>query len=190
MKHTTKIIFAILGTILVVGFIIILALTGRVPRATDKALTEAFASAEQRINLVQPGYTNEVLDPATMKSFLSDSKQLAAYLQTDERASAAVDVVGAETIVKLFEETAKGLDNHLDYFSQNNVPLTIHNVFDYVKTQSEAPVKLMTKGLYIIEIVVFFVAVIVLMIMFFIMKKGEENPEQGVTFGNDATTQF
>ncbi len=190
MKQTTKIIFAVLGSILVLAFIVILALTGRVPRATDKALTEAFASAEQRINLVQPGYTNQVLDPATMKSFLSDSKQLAVYLQTDEQASAAVDIVGAETLVQLFQSVAESLDTHVDYFSKNDVPLTIHNVFDYVKTQSEAPVKLMTKGLYIIEIVVFFVAVIVLLIMFFIMKKGEEHPDQGVTFGNDATTQF
>ena len=104
MKQTTKIIFEVLGTILVLAFIIVLALTGRVPRATDKALTEAFAKAEQRINLVQPGYTNEVLDPATMKAFLSDSKQLAAYLQTDEQARAAVDIVGAETLVKIFDE--------------------------------------------------------------------------------------
>lgn len=160
------------------------------PRATDKALNEAFASAEQRINLVKPGYTNEVLDPATMKSFLTDSKQLAVYLQTDEQASAAVDIVGAETLVQLFEQTAKGLDGHLDYFAQNDVPLTIHNVFEYVKDQSEAPVKVVTKGLYIIEIIVFFVALIVLFIIFIIMKKGEENPEQGVTFGADATTQF
>ena len=190
MKQTTKIIFAVLGVILVLAFIIVLSLTGRVPKATDKALSEAFTTAEQRINLVKPGYTNEVLDPATMKSFLTDSKQLAVYLQTDEQASAAVDIVGAETLVQLFEQTAKGLDGHLDYFAQNDVPLTIHNVFDYIKVQSEAPVKLMTKGLYIIEVIVFFIAVIVLLIMFFIMKKGEEHPEQGVTFGNDATTQF
>lgn len=70
------------------------------------------------------------------------------------------------------------------------MPLTIHNVFDCVKDQSEAPVKAVTKGLYIIEIIVFFVALIVLLIIFIIMKKGEENPEQGVTFGADATTQF
>lgn len=117
MKQTTKIIFAVLGSILVLAFIIILALTGHVPRTTDKALTDAFASAEQRINLVKLGYTNEVLDPATMKSFLTDSKQLAVYLQTDEQASAAVDIVGAETLVQLFEQTAKGLDGHLDYFA-------------------------------------------------------------------------
>ena len=101
-----------------------------------------------------------------------------------------MDLVGAETIVQLFEATAKGLDGHLDYFAQNDVPLTIHNVFDYVKAQSEAPIKTVTKGLYIIEVIVFFIAVIVLLIMFFIMKKGEEHPEQGVTFGTDATTQF
>lgn len=190
MKQTTKIIFAVLSAILLIVFIVILALTSRVPKATDKALTEAFASAEVRINLVQPGYTNQVLDPATMKSFLSDSKQLAAYLQTDEQASAAVDIVGAETIVQLFEETAKGLDNHLDYFSQNDVPLTIHNVFSYVKDQSEEPVKVMTKVLYIVEVVAFLIGIIILIILFFVMKNGEEHPEQGVTFGNDATTQF
>lgn len=190
MKKTTKIIFAVLGIGLVLAFIIVASLTGRVPKKVDQALTEAFTTAEQRINLVQPGYTNQVLDPATMKSFLSDSQALAVYLQTDEQASAAVDLVGAETIVQLFQSLAESLDGHLDYFAKNDVPLTIHNVFDYVKTQSEAPVKLMTKGLYILEIVVFIIAVIVLLIMFFIMKKGEEHPEQGVTFGNDATTQF
>lgn len=190
MKKPTKIIFAVLGVGLVIAFIIVASLTGRVPKATDKALTEAFATAEQRINLVQPGYTKQVLDPATMKAFLSDSKDLALYLQTDEQATAAVDLVGAETLVNIFNEVANGLDNHLDYFSQNNVPLTIHNVFDYVKDQSEAPVKTMTKWLYILEVVLFIIAAIVLLIMFFIMKKGEENPEQGVTFGNDATTQF
>ena len=81
MKQTTKIIFAVLSVLLVLAFIIVLSLTGRVPKATDKALTEAFTTAEQRINLVQPGYTNQVLSPEAMKSFLSDSKALAAYLQ-------------------------------------------------------------------------------------------------------------
>ena len=125
-----------------------------------------------------------------MKAFLSDSKQLAAYLQTDEQARAAVDIVGAETLVKIFDETAKSLNNHLDYFSENNVPLTIHNVFDYVKDQSEAPVKLMTKGLYILEVIVFIITAIILLILFFIMKKGEGKPTEGVTFGEDATTEF
>ena len=190
MKKPTKIIFAVLGIGLVLAFIIVASLTGRVPKKVDQALTETFATAEQRINAFQPGYTDEVLDPATMKSFLSDSKQLAVYLQTDDKASTVVDVIGADNYVQLFQGVAEGLDNHIDYFSKNDVPLTIHNVFDYVKTQSEAPVKLMTKGLYILEVVVFIIAVIVLLIMFFIMKKGEEHPEQGVTFGNDATTQF
>lgn len=190
MKQQTKIIFAVLGVILVLAFIIIASLTSRVPKKTEKALAETFATAEQRINLVQPGYTNQVLDPATMKSFLSDSKQLTAYLQTDEQAKAAVDLVGAETIVKIFEGIANGLDNHLDYFSQNDVPLTIHNVFTYVQEQSVAPIKLVTKGLYIIEVIVFIIAAIILLIMFFIMKKGEGKPSEGVTFGADATTEF
>ncbi len=108
-----------------------------IPKKVNTMLTESCIYMEQQINIIQPNYTEKVLDDSTIKELIKNEKHISVYLNENDTANLFIRLVGVRSYLIALDAIVSNMDEHLCYFEKNNIPLTLHNIFEYTQEISQ-----------------------------------------------------
>jgi len=163
-------------------FCILLILSVFIPQRVNSMLTESCEYMEQQINIIQPDYTNKVLDDSTLKELMQNEKHISVYLNENDTASLMVRLIGVKSYLKTLDAFISNMDDHLYYFEKNNIPLTLHNIFGYTQEVSQIAIIKVVKIIQWI-IVVFAILFYMLWLLLFCAIKYEWIEKPTTTYG-------
>lgn len=118
-------------------FCILLIHSAFIPNKINSMLTESCNYMEQQINIIQPDYTDKVLDNSTLKELIKNEKHISVYLNENDTANLFIRLVGVKSYLVALDAIVSNMDEHLCYFEKNNIPLTLHNIFEYTQEISQ-----------------------------------------------------
>lgn len=160
----------------------LLILSAFIPQRVNSMLTESCEYMEQQINIIQPDYTNKVLDDRTLKELMQNEKHVSVYLNENDTVSLMVRLVGVKSYLKTLDAIISNMDDHLYYFETNNIPLTLHNIFGYTQEVSQTTILKVVKIIQWI-IVVFAILLYLLWLLLFCAIKYEWIEKPTTTYG-------
>lgn len=102
-------------------FCTLLILSAFIPQRVNSMLTESCEYMEQQINIIQPDYTNKVLDDSTLKELMQNEKHVSVYLNENDTANLFIRLVGVKSYLVALDAIVSNMDEHLCYFEKNNV---------------------------------------------------------------------
>lgn len=168
-------------TIAVVGILFfesLLITTAILPTKADKFLLSSITRIENNINAISDGYVNQTLNVEQVKNVLLDYNQMEAYLKSSSEVSWIVRIIGANAYIDYLTKFVNSIDTNLYEMEQQNIDITIHNIFIRLHEQSKEPIFKITKILEIIVIVLSFIFVFMLIILWVILMNDEKTGDR------------
>lgn len=178
--HRTMLMtLAMLGTLV---FDVLFVLAHQIPRHADTFLAAGIRQIESNLNTSRPGYANEELDTAQIRSMLSDTRQVESFLRTNDEARLVVRLIGVKAYIGYLGAFLSALDTNLSEMQAEGTPVTLHNVMARVRENSRAATQKAAFALEILLLVAAFAMAGFLLFSYYAHKRGW-TAEASVTLG-------
>lgn len=187
-KSTGKILLAILtvaGT-LISSTLLIMATV--LPSKIDAFLSTGIASVEEHINSISPGYIYEERDTQSLKTVLANYNQVKAGFDSNSGTQFIVRTIGVNSYIDLLDAFVSNIDENQKEMEQEQIPMTLHNVFMRVQDKTRAPIREIVYNIEIAILVVTLVFFLILLISYFIVKNNDLSDAE-VIMGEDLDKQ-
>ena len=126
------------GTLL---FLLIVILCGAIPGKASAMLSEAVASAEERIEQMYPGYTDEILDKSEFETLIGNGIAMSETADTSIVLSQIFNLPAVGPVKKAVDAVLDGTDAFIDEFDASGTPFTLHNILQAVHKEVMAGVE-------------------------------------------------
>jgi len=153
-----------------------------IPKRINAMMAASCEYMEQQINIIQPDYSNNVLDAGTIKELMQTEKHFSIYLHENDTANLVVRLIGGQSYLRAMDAVVSNMDSHLSYFEQNSIPLTLHNILAYTQDISQPAIFKVVKILQWV-IVALAVLLYLVWILVFCAIKFEWINKPSVTYG-------
>lgn len=187
-KSTGKVLLAILtvaGT-LISSTLLIMATV--LPSKIDAFLSTGIASVEEHINSISPGYIYEERDTQSLKTVLANYNQVKAGFDSNSGTQFIVRTIGVNSYIDLLDAFVSNIDENQKEMEQEQIPMTLHNVFMRVQDKSRVPIRKIVYNIEIAILVVTLVFFLILLISYFIVKNNDLSDAE-VIMGEDLDKQ-
>lgn len=156
-----------------------------IPSKATQLLADSFERTEMSINTLLPGQTNKVMTTNEIKTILSDTKATTGYIKENEAIGWVSRTVGVSVYVDVIDNFLDSSEQSIRYFEENNIPFTIHNIFEKLQRDAQGYILGAAKVLEIVVLVVALLVAVALLVFYLLVKKGALDAP-AVVFGDEA----
>lgn len=157
-ERTLLFIVTPLGALL---FSVLLVLSTFIPGKINAFIDTGIAKVEENVSNISPGYIYEEQDTESIKTFLSNYKQIQAGLESNEDARFLTELIGVNVYIKALNLFASGIDCNLREMEEEHIPITLHNIFLRIQEKSKDSIVGITQKIGI--------AILIVTLIFFIV---------------------
>lgn len=157
-ERTLLFIVTPLGALL---FSVLLVLSTFIPGKINAFIDVGIAKVEENVSNISPGYIYEEQDTESIKTFLSNYKQIQAGLESNEDARFLTELIGVNVYIKALNLFASGIDCNLREMEEEHIPVTLHNIFLRIQEKSKDSIVGITQKIEI--------AILIVTLIFFIV---------------------
>lgn len=142
-------------------FSVLLVLSTFIPGKINAFIDVGIAKVEENVSNISPGYIYEEQDTESIKTFLSNYKQIQAGLESNEDARFLTELIGVNVYIKALNLFASGIDCNLREMEEDHIPVTLHNIFLRIQEKSKDSIVGITQKIEI--------AILIVTLIFFIV---------------------
>lgn len=179
--RTLVLVLVILSQVL---FLPLLISTRFMPGTVKRYMALGVEQIEQRINEVEPDYTNKVLEKDKIIDFLQSSKEIQQYFNTyTEDFPFIVYLFGANTYLYFLEKFTDNIEENMLHFEKKNIPFTLHNILSFLNEETIVKIDRMMNSIALVLFILSVLTNALILLLAVAVKKQWIKTENYIVYG-------
>ncbi|MBR6266375.1 MAG: hypothetical protein IKR66_07280 [Bacteroidales bacterium] len=176
MTHTwSKILLLVIIVVIVLLCETLFITTACIPYKTPKLLQSGVSELETLLETKEPGSTSQILSANDIQETLKDVDTFGNFLNEKSKAFFFTRLIGIASYMQYLDTFSGSINENLQEMEDNNIPITLHNIFTQAQQKCVPLIEKATRSLEIIILILTAIILIIIGILCYILSKNEDD---------------